>query len=73
MKNLVKEFNMNNIKNNQSDVVAVGYDKQDIEAVIRLLNNIPVKDVIETQSKYQIYEVLMKPKYEFQPPIDNEQ
>lgn len=51
-------------------VTAVGYDKQDLELVLNLLNTIPVKTYVETQAKSQIYEILMNPKYNFEPPVE---
>lgn len=60
------------IETNTNVTNAVGYQKENIEAIVTLLNNIPVKTFLETQAKYKIYEILMNPDYEFQPPTKDE-
>ena len=44
---------------------AIGYKKETIETILNLLNTIPVKTYTEVQVKLQIYEMLLKPDYDF--------
>lgn len=51
---------------------AVGYKKETIETIGKLLDLLPVRSYTETQAKSKIYELLINPDYNFESKEDNQ-